>query len=236
MLHKANSSSCGRSQPISMLSGGRRRGRTKPLQNFSKGSQTRKLLGTKHSKVVGQRCRGSRVNNSCSSVVPVRQWPMMKIGSPGSLTRSPRSARRGGCLQRPGGGIENAEQEVEQAGGAPMAGGTRKRCVPGGGAGRRSRLPSRCRHDTRPPWAASDRRGWYMPFLRHALVRWVEQMSSVGDGCPWGSSAEASCGSLRPAATETTGISSLQGWNYHKRVYSRKDRGCPPRWKPRAPW
>ena len=45
------------------------------------GAETMVWLGVIHWSVVADLWAGSRINNSCSRVVPVRQWPKMKTGS-----------------------------------------------------------------------------------------------------------------------------------------------------------
>ncbi len=52
-----------------------------------------------HWKVVGEVKRSSSVSSSCRSVVPERQWPMMKIGGPTSLVSAMRRPWRLRCHQ-----------------------------------------------------------------------------------------------------------------------------------------
>ena len=60
MLHKANSSSCGWSQPAAMLSIGRRAGKRKFRHGFIHQPDTRKWFGAKQAYVSGNVCRGSQ--------------------------------------------------------------------------------------------------------------------------------------------------------------------------------
>jgi len=65
-----------------MLSIGRRSGSIQPQQVRKNHSDTKKWSGVKHWKVDGLLSRSSLTNNSCSSVVPLRQCPMMNTGGP----------------------------------------------------------------------------------------------------------------------------------------------------------
>ena len=73
--------SCGLSKPAFMLSIGRLDGIKNFSQRMKNVSVSKKWFGIRHSNVVGKPKRASQIINSCKSVVPVRQWPTMKIVS-----------------------------------------------------------------------------------------------------------------------------------------------------------
>ena len=63
-----------------MLSIGRRLGNKNLKYRVTIRAVTKDCFGAMHSYDVGNANRASCTSNSCNSVVPVRQWPMMKIG------------------------------------------------------------------------------------------------------------------------------------------------------------
>jgi hypothetical protein len=73
MFMRANSSSCGRSQPAATSSIGRFDGIIQPIAAVMNDSVSRKWPGVKHWYVLGQQNRSSSISNSCRSVVPDRQ-------------------------------------------------------------------------------------------------------------------------------------------------------------------
>ena len=80
-LQSASSSSWGRSNPMVMSSMGRRLGSRNPNRSRANCSERTKWLGTPHCTVVGATNAGSQANSSWRSVVPLRQWPRITIGS-----------------------------------------------------------------------------------------------------------------------------------------------------------
>src|SRR5216684_4230146 len=80
-MHRANSSSCGRVQPAFILSIGRCEGVRNPTKRVKNSSVRRQCVGSRHWYVLAKLWRSSKIRYSCRSVVPVRQWPMMKIGA-----------------------------------------------------------------------------------------------------------------------------------------------------------
>ncbi len=91
IVSSANSSSCGASNRRATLSIGRFFGIKNASFSIHR-RETRKCSGHMHCKVSGLENRGSIESNSCRNVVPVRQWPMIKIsgGNSWSAMRLPK--------------------------------------------------------------------------------------------------------------------------------------------------
>ena len=92
-----------------MLSIGRLDGSKNFMYFATSQSEIKKCEGAKHSYVVGNAKRSSSTNSSCKYVVPLRQWPMMKIGGCSSDVRSTRRPRNS-MLHKPQRRVEQRDQ------------------------------------------------------------------------------------------------------------------------------